>query len=195
MNAPRPVVACVAPPTEPPVSLAAVKARLRIDHADDDSWLAGVLAATVGLLDGPDGLLGRCIVAQTWEQRFPAFCNPLPLHVAPVATVVSVTYVDAAGASQTVSSDAYELVPRDRRAVLYAVDGWPATSARRALPVTVRTTCGYGPASAVPAALTEAIFQHVGTLYERRDALDMSKAIASPLGFAGLIEPFAIPTT
>ena len=45
MNAPRPVVACVAPPTEPPVSLAAVKARLRIDHADDDSWLAGVLAA------------------------------------------------------------------------------------------------------------------------------------------------------
>lgn len=195
MNHARPIVSLHTAPTETPVTLAEVKARLRIDHADDDSWLGGVLAATVGLLDGPDGLLGRCMVAQTWEQRFPAFCNPLPLHVANVASVASVTYFDAAGVSQTVSAGAYELVPHNRRAVLYAVDGWPATDPRRALPVTVRTVCGFGPASAVPAALKEAVLQHVGTLYERRDALDLAQAVASPLGFAGLIEPFAIPTT
>lgn len=191
----RPIVSQVTPPTETPVTVAEVKARLRIDHADDDSWLAGVIAATVGLLDGPDGLLGRCMVAQTWEERFPAFCNPLPLHVAGVASVTSVTYFDTAGASQTVASDAYELIPRNRRAVLWRHDAWPATDPRRALPVIVRTVCGYGPASAVPAALKEAIFQHVGTLYERRDALDLAQAVASPIGFAGLIEPFAIPTT
>lgn len=193
----RPVLSIVTAATEAPISLAEAKARLNVDHDDDDARLTGIIAACVANMDGPTGRLGRCIVSQIWEQRFSGFCNPLALALSPVISVVSVKYFDRDGVEQTVDPADFELVPRgDRRALLHAFASWPAVDGRRALPVTVRTTCGFGAnANGVPAPIREALFLHVGALYERRDALDFTAALPTPLGFDGLVEPYALPTT
>lgn len=49
-----------------PVSLAELKLHLRVDHTDDDTTIDGQQAAAVAYLDANGGVLGRCIMAQTW---------------------------------------------------------------------------------------------------------------------------------
>ena len=53
-------------PTEKPVSLAEAKAHLRYDDDDQDVLIAACIAAATDRLDGWAGILGRCLVAQTW---------------------------------------------------------------------------------------------------------------------------------
>lgn len=49
-----------------PVSLAELKLHLRVDHTDDDTTIDGQQAAAVAYLDANGGVLGRCIMPQTW---------------------------------------------------------------------------------------------------------------------------------
>ncbi len=57
----------VTAPVALPVELAAMKAHLRVVHADDDADIAAKQAGAVAMLDGWGGLLGRCIMPQTWS--------------------------------------------------------------------------------------------------------------------------------
>lgn len=54
------------PPAETPVSLADAKVHLRVDHGDDDTYIGAIVAAATEHLDGWNGILGRCLVTQTW---------------------------------------------------------------------------------------------------------------------------------
>ena len=56
----------VTPPASLPVTLSEMKAHLRVVHADDDADIAAKQAGAVAILDGWGGLLGRCIMPQTW---------------------------------------------------------------------------------------------------------------------------------
>lgn len=53
-------------PDETPVSLEEVKAHLRVLHNDEDADITSKLAGAVAALDAWGGLLGRCIMPQTW---------------------------------------------------------------------------------------------------------------------------------
>lgn len=59
-------------PTAPVVTLADLKAHLRVDHADEDAMIASLESAAVAHLDGWTGILGRAIRAQQWRQEFSA---------------------------------------------------------------------------------------------------------------------------
>ena len=61
-----PIPYLVTPPAELPVTLSEMKAHLRVVHADDDADIAAKQAGAVAMLDGWGGLLGRCIMPQTW---------------------------------------------------------------------------------------------------------------------------------
>lgn len=56
----------ITPPASPVVSLADLKEYLRVDHAEQDALIASLEASAVSDLDGWNGILGRCILAQTW---------------------------------------------------------------------------------------------------------------------------------
>lgn len=188
----KPVAQRFAAPASLPVTLAAVKARLRIDHDDDDDALDGMIAAAVDHLDGNRGTLGRCLITQTWDERFPAHYflgSRLELSLQDVQSITSVKYFDSAGAEQTIAGADYELVPGTYCSWVHSFDPWPSVDTRRALPVTVRYVVGYGVAADVPPALVDAIILHVGTLYEHRDALESYQIAVMPLGYDDLIRP------
>jgi uncharacterized phiE125 gp8 family phage protein len=96
-------------PAITPVSLADVKAQLRVDHTDDDMMIGALLLAATERFDGWTGILGRCLVEQTWRQEFACFSGCLRLPLAPVLSVDSITYFDGENAQQTLDTSVYAL--------------------------------------------------------------------------------------
>jgi uncharacterized phiE125 gp8 family phage protein len=181
----RPVL--ITPPSAAPVTIEAARAHLRVDHADDDALIEGLVAAAVSHLDGWTGVLGRCLEAQTWElalDRFPAREVGLPLG--PVVSVTSIKYDGPDGTERTVDPAGYVVDGRPLEGWVIPVAGfaWPATiDAVNA--VRVRWVAGNG----CPAAVRQAILLLVGHWYERREAAGETAA-EIPFGVRSLIAPF-----
>lgn len=53
-------------PTAQPVTLNEMKAHLRVVHDDDDGDIEERIASATAHLDGWGGVLGRCLMPQTW---------------------------------------------------------------------------------------------------------------------------------
>lgn len=168
----------ITPPATKPVDVVQLKAAARIDAPDEDIYLDTLIATAVGYLDGPNGILGRCIVTQVWAQSFSGFPTDdtirLPL---PDVTAATVTYRDAANAAQTLSSSAWQLAADARGAFLRLVPPavWPVTFDRPDA-VTVQMTAGYGAAPSVPAPLRTAICIMAATMDQNREG----QALISP---------------
>jgi uncharacterized phiE125 gp8 family phage protein len=154
-------------PVATPVSLAEAKAHLAVTHASDDTIIQLYLDAAVARVDGAEGVLGRCLVTQTWDYRLDAFPAEIKVPLPTLQTVTSVKYFDPDGVEQTMDSADYivagqRIVPGD--------DGWPDIDTERPYAVTVRFVAGYGLAADVPAAIKAAILLYVGDAYANREA-------------------------
>lgn len=162
-----------------PVSAAEVKSQSRVDIDDDDTLIARVIAAAVAHLDGADGWLQRVLITQTWDLSLPGFPSggdrairiPLP----PLQQVVSISYIDADGGSQTLATGIYTVVgtgqSQPARVVEAYNQSWPDT---RAVPeaVTVRFKAGYGDAATdVPEDIRHAILMTAAHWYEHRESV------------------------
>lgn len=186
MTYPIAPVQTVAPATAP-VTLAEAKAHLRVTDNNESTLIAGLVDAAVSHLDGWHGILGRCMVSQTWRQDmadFPA-CFRLPF---PDVQSVVIAYTDTAGADQTYSSANYHLVnaPGAGHIVLASTASWPSVYDK---PNAVRVTmvCGF---ATVPQALKMAILLHVGAMFENRAS---ESAIAlMPFAYDALVRPFRV---
>ena len=183
-------------PAAHPVSLADAKAHLNVDHDEDDDLITACLDAAVGHLDGVAGVLGRALVTQTWDQSIDDFPygDDLPLFLAPVTSVTSVTYRDMAGDTQTLTADAYMLRQRHGLTWVHLKDGytWPETDDEPNA-VTVRFVAGYGDDEDVPGPLRAAIKLHIGHLYENREAVNVGNIVTEfPMGDDALIAPYRV---
>ena len=182
----------VTAPAEAPISLAQAKAHLRIDYEDDDLYIAALIDAATGHLDGWSGLLGRALVTQTWRQDFPSLPadGKFRLPLAPVAAVSSITYLDAEGAVQTLDPAAYTLPVADGLGPYVRLVAAPPATARRDDAVSVTFTAGYGPPADVPAAIRHALLLLVGHWYAAREAASAVAMTELPLGVSALLAPF-----
>lgn len=165
----------------PAVSIVTVdeaKQHARIDSDIEDSLIEAKIAAVVGYLDGWSGILGRCLINQTWRIDRPAFpaCDWIRLPLAPVSSVSSVTYYDTSDASQTLATSAYSGPFPDAIGPYLRLkwgQTWPSTYERDDA-VSVTFVAGYGAAaSAVPAAIKAAALLMVGDLQEFRETAVM----------------------
>lgn len=96
----------VTPPAVQPITLAQAKAHLRVDHADEDDLIDGLVAGAVAYLDGWGGVLGRAIMPQQWRQEF---CGWGTLRLAlPDVTGFTLTAEDDAGAPVMATSAALQ---------------------------------------------------------------------------------------
>lgn len=177
-------------PSATPVSLAELKVHLRVDSADEDDLIGALLDAATQHLDGWTGVLGRALVTQTWRQDYDGFgpCQRLPLG--PVASITSVTYYDAANASQTLATSVYELLTDELGAYvsLKANQVWPTTYSRSAA-VSVTFVAGTS-ASNVPAPIRQAILLLAGHFYANREAVAPGALGVVPMAVDSLIAPY-----
>jgi len=132
-------------PAIEPVTLAEAKVQCRVDTdltAEDD--LLSALISTAREMAEHE--IGRALINQTWERVLDAFpAAEIELGMPPVSSIVSVTYIDAAGDSQTLASAAYTLEPDLLPGWLLPAEGyeWPDTL-DTANAVRVRFVAGYG---------------------------------------------------
>lgn len=162
-------------PDVTPVTLAQVKADLRVLHSDEDEMIESLMSAAIDHLDGWGGILGRCLITQTWTQDFPDFPLGDVLRLPfPDVQSVTVAYIDDAGQSQTLSADSYRLTNDALGGAIVLDDDatWPTTDDRPDA-VTVTMVCGYGDAPEnVPDSIRTAIRLHVRGLYDGDDDME-----------------------
>jgi uncharacterized phiE125 gp8 family phage protein len=190
----RPVLVTAA--AAPLLTTAEAKQWCRVDHDDEDQLFPALIAAAEDRLDGWTGILGRCLVHQTWRQDFPGWPadGELRLPFPDVsATGLTVKYSDADDAEQTLAASQYELLEDATGALLRLRSGFssPALYDDRCDPVRVQFVAGYGAvASAVPQALRTAALMMVAHWYANREAL--ASAIAeTPNGVGAIVSPYA----
>lgn len=205
----RPVL--VTPPAILPVSLVEAKAHLRVDFADDDSLIEGLIKAATDHLDGWTGILGRALVEQEWRQDFDAFASCLSLPLGPVISISSVTVggdtvdassyglkVDAGGRSVVTfgnvsASGATSIAYKAGYATIPEVPEVPAVEPGPGDPPDPPGSPAVPaiPAqSTVPAALKVAIMLLVGHWYQNREAATPSSISELPFAVNALISPF-----
>lgn len=166
---PPPVL--LVPPAVLPVGREEVKLHCRVDGDDEDSLIDGLVLAATMLLDGYSGVLGRCLISQTWMQAYTGWCPQMPLPFADCQNP-QVSCLDRAGVWRQVPARAFEIVRGARGDRLRYLDGFtaPALNADVAHPVRITFTAGYGTTPAdVPAPIRQAIKLTVGFWYEHRD--------------------------
>jgi len=158
----------VTQPASEPVTLEEAKAHLNVTHADEDSLITTLIEAARGRVEA---LLQRAIMSQTWEIAVDCFPSWFSLPLGKVTALDSFTYVDAAGATQTVASSVYESDFDDQPARVRLADGqnWP-DEGDVINAVRLRYTVGEGDAADVPAAIKQGILLVVGSLYRDRES-------------------------
>lgn len=178
-----------------------LNARLRLDLSfdspvsDDDQQVIddvqAMIDSAISSLDGPSGSIGRSLAPQTLELSMAAGGErSIDLLYPPIIAVDLVTYLDSAGAEQTVDPATYTL----RRGALWFTNRAPHTEDLR-----IRYRAGYAAADspdveAVPAAIRQAVCLMVGDMWSFREsaAPERVTAIESSATVDRLIAPFKI---
>lgn len=159
----------ITPPTQEPVSLAEVKAHLRVATDGDDALLSALIVTARSVAES---LTGRALLAQTWRlyldqapsQRY------LILPKAPLLSVAQVCSYDESDNLTVFASSNYlvDSASQPGRLVLRGLYSWPQIL-RTANGLEVTYTAGYGTAAAqVPAAIRQGLLAHVAHLYQNR---------------------------
>jgi uncharacterized phiE125 gp8 family phage protein len=175
----------ITPPAAEPVTLADAKAHLKIETTDEDALITTLMTAARARAEWHTG---RAFITQSWILRLDAWPQdgiaeiPLP----PLQAVTEVAVIS----------------PYDIRTVLnplvYRVDtaSGPGRVIFAAAPPSLRNkdcveiafTAGYGAASAVPAAVREAILEVITDLYTHRGEDSVTVGLAGQ----ALLAPYRI---
>lgn len=189
------LIRVTAPPIEP-VTLAELKAHAKIEFSDDDALITSLGQAARETIEIATR---RAIIEQQWDLKIDCFPGagkqfiPRP----PLRSIDSITYLDTAGASQTLAASIYTVVAPSgdtapRGYFHIAPDQvWPTTQSTFNA-VTIRFTAGYPPTGSptdyvanVPAGLKTAI-KYLVTHW-----CDQRAPVVDPAG-AALVLPFAV---
>lgn len=157
------------PPAAEPITLAEAKLHLRVDHAEDDTYITTLIEAA---RDWAECFTSRAIITQTFKmylRTFPGF-GGIVVPRAPVISLTSIIYYDQNNTLQTLDPAVYEtdFVREPGRIDRVFGQVWPSVYPR-VNAVCVEFVAGYGAAGAnVPAGLRRAILQRLTELYEDR---------------------------
>lgn len=189
-------VKLITPPASEPVSVSEAKLHLRVDGADEDTLISGLITAARQYVED---YTQRALITQTWRLLLDEFPNGDTIHVPlpPLQSVNSVTYYDEDGALQTLPTTDYHVDPESAQGRVVLTDGkcWPTTQTRPNA-VTIEFVAGYGDAASVPQAIKQAILLLVAHWYEHREAvvIGTSGNVAKEAAFAvdALLTPYRV---
>lgn len=172
----------------PPAALLSLEEaclHLRVDADEEAALIEGLIAAAVGWMDGWSGVLGRCILPQTWAVQTGAL-QSMALPFPDVRSAV-VTYLDADGDTQTIDPADYRV--RTIRGVghLAFATGFAAPTLLDGRDDAVTISAEYG-FDAAPQPLKVAALMLVGHWYRNREG--GTEDIPAPV--KALIAPYRV---
>lgn len=186
-------------PTVEPVTVAEVKAHLRVFHADDDAYLQDFVIPAARRW--AETFTQRAFLQQTWILRLNGFGwgGPIVLPRPPLSSITTVAYTDTAGDAQTWAalSTGYLL---ERPTGETALHGSIRPSYSQVYPstrdivdsVVITYVAGYGSAAtSVPIGLKHAVLMLVDDLYRQRGSEIVGTSATPALRAAeSLLAPF-----
>lgn len=160
-------------PIKEPVSLEEAKTHLRVtqDCTVDDEYILNLISAA---RRWAEMYQGRSFFQQTQKlylNEFPFSDVDIDIPMPPLASVTSITYVDTAGDTQTLSTDVYTVDTAKQPGRVYRAynQSWPSTRRQRKA-VTIEYVAGYGTdTSNVPAETRQAILIMIAHLFGMRE--------------------------
>lgn len=182
----------VSPPVNKPVDMTDLRIHCRLQEGEDDTALAGFLAAAVAYLDGWRGILGRCMITQTWDVAYQARSYRLRLPFPDVTSAV-VKCRDADGVEQTIDAGQHTLSADAFGSLLYFRPGliWPDLDHEMPDPIKITVVAGFGVEHTdVPDSLKEAIKMMVAHWLRCRELGSSEPLKEIPMGFTSLIAPY-----
>lgn len=181
------------PPAGLPITMAALKAHLRIDHDDENDLLVAYAGAATAHLET---VLNRHLLNTTVEQILPSFPMRWPIELrGRVQQIISLAYRDSTGVLQTLPPETYWLNSYCEPALVSLAinQAWPG-SAIRDDAVVITYISGYGETPEdVPESLRHAVLLLAANWYENRTTVSIGASVSRlPFGVECLISPFKL---
>jgi uncharacterized phiE125 gp8 family phage protein len=181
--------------TAEPVTLAGLKAHLRVETTDDDGLIAGLGIAARKLVEE---YTARRLMPRTERLLLDFFpkCRQIVIPAAPISSVTAIKYWDDAETETVFDPASYVTDTQGPIGMVVLKYGqvWPILASNRR-PVNVAGVdfaSGYATADAVPEPLTLAIKMLTGHLYENREASSPLTISELPLGLQYLLKPYRV---
>lgn len=172
-------------PSAEPVSLAAMKSYLKVDHADEDALINVLIGAA---RRRAEHITGQMIAQRTFRVDLAAFGNGV-LPLSPVVSVSTVQYLDVNGALQTMAGVDFFPYPLSPQ-IFAPSNGWPSVKGGKPNAVQVICTAGMSP---VPDDIVSWVMLRVATAFENREAVTDLKSGELPRSFVdALLDPYVV---
>lgn len=204
-------------PFAEPVSLPIAKAHLRVEFSDDDGLILALITAAREYVEHA---MNRAIFNQTWALTldcFPSYgiwptasptgaqdatgywtyidSNAIKLPRPRTSSIVSITYVDSTGKTQSLDPSTLLVDTSSEPARIVPANGsWPYPGVY--IPGSVKVTFitgTYGDGtdpSTCPASISQAILLLIGHWYANREAVAEKALVNLPLAVDALLSPF-----
>ncbi|WP_454700456.1 head-tail connector protein [Agrobacterium burrii] len=180
--------ALINPPQAEPLTLAEVKAHLRLDSGDEDALLTTLIRTAREHLERTTGL---CLLRQTWRfylDRWPQ-TGVILIGKGPVQTIETILVFGSDGRETNITAADKLLDGTARPARLWLRD--PPTPGRAMNGIEIDFIAGYGEAGTdVPDTLKRAMLMHVAQMFAFRGAVaPENQPAAIPVGYERLVSP------
>ncbi|WFR96232.1 head-tail connector protein [Rhizobium tumorigenes] len=181
----------ITPPSAEALTLAKVKAHLRLDTSDEDELIACLIAVAREHLERSTGL---CLMTQRWRLYLDSICEDgvIPIARVPVQAIVAITVYDELGQSSIVPLEGYVLDGiRQPARLMLRQRLW---SGRAVNGIEIDFVAGFGPtANDVPDTLKRAMLTHVAQMFSCRGVVGIEDQPALiPPGYDRLVAPFLL---
>lgn len=163
-----------------PIPLDVLRTRLRVEVESDDVDLAALCVAAGELIERETGL---ALASGSRSQKIRRFTRFIP-RVQPVTAFTSVTYVDSAGATQTLPASDWWV---DESEPVWAVEFDTSAVPKENTLITVNFTAGY---TVIPQPLQQCIVALVGSWYNNPEALQVAQLAEVPLAYKYIIQQY-----
>jgi uncharacterized phiE125 gp8 family phage protein len=194
-------ITLVTAPTVEPLTRAAVKNHLRIEHDDDghNGRIDDLIKAT---REYAENYTGRSLCNRTydyWIDRWPSG-DAIELPRPPLVSVTSISYTKWDGSSASLTENTDFVVDADStfgRVVLEYAKTWPTDELHPSNPIKIRFVAGYGDGGSSPAdyradvphVIKQAMYLMIGHWFEHREASVVGVNIARvPAGAEALLD-------